>query len=245
MVRLVTVAGTRGSRGLDRGDRPVGAVAHVVERRDVAALGLGQPQQQLAPAARPARCLPGPHHVGDVADHLLAVADRRDVDERGHRLRVERGVPAGDDHRVRLGAVGGVQRNPGQVQRGEQVGVAELGGEADPDQVERAQRPVPVHGEGGHPVLAHQRLEVGPHRVGALGQGVGALVEHLVEDHDALVGQAHLVGVRVHQRPPDVHRVPGLELRVQLATDVLHGLGDARQQRLEGSEHISGHVDPG
>ncbi len=44
-------------------------------------------------------------------------------------------------------AVGGVQRDAGQVERGEHVGVAELGGEAQPEQVERADRPVRVDGE--------------------------------------------------------------------------------------------------
>ena len=93
-------------------------------------------------------------------------------------------------------------------------------------------------------MLAHERLEVGPDGVGALGQRVGPLVEDLVEDHDALVGQPHLVGVRVHQRPPHRRRFPVLELRVQLATDVLHGLRDTRQQRLEGGEHGRGDHGP-
>ena len=69
-------------------------------------------------------------------------------------------------------------------------------------------RAVRVDGELRHAVLAHQRLQVGPDRVGALGQHVGLLVEHLVEDLDALVGQAHLVRVGVHQRPPHGRRRP-------------------------------------
>ncbi len=133
-------------------------------------------------------------------------------------------------------AVGGVQRDAGEVERGEQVGVAELGGEADAEQVEGADRAVRVDGELGDAVLAHQRLEVGPHRVGALGQRVGALVEHLVEDLHALVGQPDLVGVGVHQRPADGDRVPVLDPRVQLAADVLDRLADLGQQRLEARE---------
>src|SRR6185437_12383767 len=75
-------------------------------------------------------------------------------------------------------------------------------------------------------------------RVAALGEGVRTFVEHLVEDLDALVGQAHLVGVRVHQRPPDAHRVPVLDPRVQLAPDVLDGFADLAEQRLEPVEEV-------
>ena len=86
--------------------------------------------------------------VGDLADGLLAVAEHGGVDEVGDRLRVERGVPAGDDDRVRRRSRSrGVQRDAGQVERGEQVGVAELGGERDAEQVERADRAVRVDGE--------------------------------------------------------------------------------------------------
>ena len=107
-----------------------------------------------------------------------------------------------------LGAPVGVQRDAREVERGEQVGVAELGGEADAEDVERADRAVRVDGERGHAVLAHQRLEVGPNRVATLGQRVGPLVEQLVEDLDALVGQADLVGVGVEQRPADGRGLP-------------------------------------
>ena len=112
------------------------------------------------------------------------------------------------------------------------VGVAELGAERQPEEVEVADGTVCVDGELRHAVLAHERLEVRPHRVGALGQRVVALVEHLVEDLDALVRCAHLVGVRVHQDPADVDVVPGLDDRVDLAADVLDRLGHEGQQLL-------------
>ena len=102
-----------------------------------------------------------------------------------------------------------------------------------------------VDGELRHPVLAHQGLEVGPHGVGALGEGVGPLVEHFVEDHDALVGHADLVGVGVHQRPAHggvAGDVPLLDGGVQLAADVLDRLAHLLEQRLERAEDgLSGH----
>ena len=214
-------------------DPPVGQVVHVVEARHVDALGAGEPQQQLVPAARSAGGLPVPHDRGDLQYRLLPVAEHGGVDEVGDRLRVERGVPTGDHHRVRLVPLCGLQRNAGQVQRGEQVGVPQLGGERHTKQVERADRAVGVHGELRYAVLAHQPLQVGPDRVGALGQHVGQLVEHLVQDLHALVGQAHLVGVGVHQRPAHGGRVPVLHHRAQFAAHVLDGLADQGQQRLQ------------
>ena len=131
----------------------------------------------------------------------------------------------------------GAQRDAGQVERGEHVGVAELGGERDAEQVERAHRPVRVDRELRHAVLAHQRLEVRPDRVGPLGQHVGLLVEHLVEDLHALVGQADLVRVGIHQRPAHGRGVPVLDHRAQLAAHVLDRLADPGQQLLQLVKH--------
>jgi hypothetical protein len=65
-----------------------------------------------------------------------------------------------------------VQRDAGEVERGEHVRVAELGGERQAEQVEVADGAVRVDGELRHLVLAHQGLDVGPDRIGALGEGV-------------------------------------------------------------------------
>ena len=125
---------------MDRGDGAVGAVGDGVEAGDVDAVDAGQAGEQLDATAGLALGLPRLDDVGDVADDLLAVAEDGAVDEVGDRLGVERGVPAGDDDRVRLVAVDGVQRDAGEVERLEQVGVAELGGEADAEQVEVGDR---------------------------------------------------------------------------------------------------------
>src|SRR5436309_1690704 len=95
-----------------------------------------------------------------------------------------------------------------RVGRGNQVRVDHIGGEQDAEQVERAHRPVRVDGDLRDAVLAHEPFQVGPDRVGALGQHVGPLVEDLVQDLHALVGPADLVRVRVHERPPDGRGVP-------------------------------------
>ena len=239
---LLTRAGTPARFGRDRRQLPVRAVADVVEARDVHAAGRGQAQQQLVARRGPVG-LPVAHDVGDRADDLLAVTQHGGVDEVGDRLGVERGVPAGDDDRVARVAVGRVQRDAGQVEHRQQVGVAELGRERDAEQVERGDRTVRVDGELADAVGPHQRLEVGPDGVAALGQGVRPLVDDLVEDLHALVRQADLVGVRVEQRPVDGDRVPVLGARVELAADVLDRLGHLGQQRLKPvKQRFDGHV---
>ena len=217
-------------------DAAVGQVVDVVKPWYVDISGLGEPEQQLLATARAALGLEGAGDGGDVENCLLAVAENCGVDEVGDRLGVEGAVPADEDDRVVVRPWPGVERDAGEVERVEHVGVAQLGAEADAEDVERPDRPVRVDGELRHLVLAHQRLEVGPHRVGALGQDVGLLVEHLVQDHDALVGQADLVRVRVHQAPADVGLVPVLDGRVQLTADVLDRLLHLGQQGLQAGE---------
>ncbi len=146
--------------------------------------------------------------------------------------------PPGDDHGMLVAAFGGHERDAREVEGGEQVRVAELGGEAHAQQVEVGNGAVPVDGELRHPVLAHQGLEVGPDGVRAFRERVGAFVDHLVQDHDALVGEPDLVGVGVHQRPAN-HRIvvaPRLDLRVELAADVLNRLAHQREQGFQARE---------
>ena len=140
--------------------------------------------------------------------------------------------------------VGGRERDAGQVESGQQVGVAQLRGEADAEHVEGGDRAVAVHRELGDPVLAHQLFQVRPDAVGALGQHAVRLVQHLVQDLDALVGHADLVGVRVHERPADLRGVPVANHGVQLAADVLDRLAHLGQQGLQaGVDRFHRHPD--
>ena len=104
-------------------------------------------RSSLVAAAGAALGLPVADHLGDREHDLLAVAEHGGVEEVGDRLGVERRVAAGQHDRVVVGAVGGVQRDAGQVERVEHVGVAELGGEAEAEDVEGADRAVGVDGE--------------------------------------------------------------------------------------------------
>ena len=82
-VRLPIRAGTSSRVRWTTGDRAVGTVGDRVEARHVDAVDAGQPGEQLDTAAGAALLLPRPDDVGDVADHLLAVAQDGAVDEVG------------------------------------------------------------------------------------------------------------------------------------------------------------------
>ncbi len=124
-------------------DPAVGQVVDVVELGHVDGAGDREPVEQLvarrtAAQAGAALVLPLADHLGDREHDLLAVAEHGGVEEVRDRLGVEGGVAAGQHDRVVLAAVDGVQRDAGQVERGEHVGVAELGGERDAEDVEGA-----------------------------------------------------------------------------------------------------------
>jgi hypothetical protein len=126
-----------------------------------------------------------------------------------------------------------VQRDAGQVERLEQVGVAELGGQRHSEHVELDDRPVPVDGELRDAALPHEPGEVRPDGVRALSQYPVAFVQDLVEDLYALVGQPNLVRVGVHQRPAHLGGVPVLDRGVELPAHVLDRLLHPCQQWLE------------
>ena len=122
---------------------------------------------------------------------------------------------------------------PGQVDQVEDVRVDELGREVERQHVEIACRAVRVDGEQRQSVLTEQRLEVGPRGVGPLGHGVGPLVQDLIQDLQALVGQPDLVRVGVGQQPGHLRLVVHGRLRSVFAADVAGRLLDLGEQRLE------------
>ena len=142
------------------------------------------------------------------------------------------GVPlfSVDTHRP---AVGGPDRHPGQVDAVEQVGVDELGRQVEGQQVEGPGRAVRVDREQRQLMRPEHALHVGPRGVGALGRRVGPLVEDLVEDLQALVGQPDLVGVGVDQQPGRLVGAVVGGLAAVLAPDVAGRLLDPGQQGFE------------
>ena len=120
----------------------------------------------------------------------------------------------------------------------EDVRVDELGRQVERQDVELVGAAVGVDREQGDALPPQDLLEVGPGGVGPLGDGVGPLVEDLVEDLEALVGQADLVGVRVHQEPPDPVGGGRRDLGTELAADVARWLLHRGEVRLETSPDV-------
>ncbi len=90
-------------------------------------------------------------------------------------------------------------------------------------------RDVLLHTEERHASGSHGRFHVHPGRVGALGHGVVALVEDLVEDLQPLVGETYLVGVGVKEHPGHLARAVLGILRPLLTADVAGRLGHPEQ----------------
>ena len=209
-------------------------VARLVERRHVDALDVGEPAEQRR--AVDAVTLRRAQDVVDLEHDLLAVAHDRRIDERCERLGVERGMATDEHDRVGSVALGAAVRDAAEVEQVQQVGVPELVRQRDGEDVERPQRQVLLERERRDAALAHPLLEVDPRRVAALGERRRTGVEDLVEDLDALVRLADLVGVGVAEEPAHVRAGPVVHHHVVLAADVLRGLAHVGQQRLEDLE---------
>src|SRR5215207_427793 len=221
-------------------DPAVRQVVDVVKLRHVNPAAGRESQQQAIAAARPTLGLPFPDDCRDRQRDLLAVAQHRSIQEICDRLGVECRVPACQNDGVVLPALSSADRYSGQVQLSEHVGVAELGSKAQSEDIELSDRSVRIQRELWHAVLAHQRLHVGPYRVRPLGKDPVLLVENLVQDRDALIGQPYLVRIRIAEAPAHLDRLPVLRHAVQFPAHVLDGFADPREQRFEAREYRSG-----
>ena len=165
---------------------------------------------------------------------LFALADEERVEEGVHRLRVEAGGAAGDDQRL-IRAIRGAQRDAGQIERGEHVGVELFVGQAEPEHVEIGQRMAGLQTVERKTHLAHRRLHVHPRRVGALGQHVGLCIDAVVQDRHTQIRHAQIVDIREDQRQPIRCGIPVFDHAVILAAGVTCGLLDERQDAVEGA----------
>ena len=215
------------------GHQPAALVDGLVHGRHVDPGHPGQgPQHPGAPACS-ARRLPVPHHLGDVAHRLLAVAEHREVEEVGQRLGVVGAVAPGADQRIRVVPGSSPDGHTREIDAVQHVGVGELGREVEGDHVEPRSRTVGVQREQRQPLGPHQRFEVAPGRVGPLGGRVRAFVEDLVEDLQPLVRQAYLIGVRIGEQPRHDPGTVARDPHPVLGTDIAGRFGHLGQQRLK------------
>ena len=151
-----------------------------------------------------------------------------------HRLGVQAGGAAGDDQRL-IRAIRGAQRDAGQIERGQDVGVELLIRQAETEHIEVNQRMAGLQAVKRDARLAHRDLHVHPRRVGALGQHVGLRVDAVVEDRHAQVRHAQVIDIREDQRQPIGCGIPIFDDAVKFAAGVTRRLLDERQDAVEGA----------
>ena len=136
VVRLCTRNGTSGPVRHDPLDPPVGQVVHVVEARHVdASVRASRSSSSSRPPGQPS-AFHSPHDavISSTASSPSPSTAASMKSAIGSGLNAA--CPPATTTGSLVGPVGGEQRDAGQVERGQHVGVAELGRERDAEQVE-------------------------------------------------------------------------------------------------------------
>ena len=186
------------------------------------------PGQRIEPLEerRPRSVAVRPHELHQPRKCLFSIADDEAVEERGHWLGMACARPAADDERG-LGPIPGPQRDPGQVEHGQDVGVIELILEGEPHHVELGQRNVGVAGAERLSGLTQGLLHVGPGREHEVHEYPRHAAQKRVQDPQAGVGHPDLVEVGVGEEDLEVPRRRLTKscrevLRAQVAGRLLH-----------------------
>lgn len=143
-------------------------------------------------------------HAGDklhqLRQRLFAIADDEQVDEIGHRLGRVRQCIAGNDDRVLLAALIGMDGDLGQVQHRQHVGNADFVGQGEAHDIEVAQVAAALPAEQRHGVPPHDLFSLHGWAVGAVACDAGQVVEHVVEQMAAKVADSHGIGIGKRHR---------------------------------------------
>ena len=230
-VRLSMTGGTSAYTRDHRAQRRT-VVLDVVHRGHVHAVDRGEiVQHRFARRAAPRFHAPTTSAISPMTSSPSPITNASTYSASGSGLYVQ--WPPAITMRMLGCAVLVAHRHAGEVDEVEQVRVDELGRQVEREHVERVGGLVGVDAEQRHARGAHRVLHVGPRRVRPFGDRVGPLVQDLVEDLQALVGEPDLVRVGVDQEKcgpagPMVGRQTAL-----LHTDIASGLLNPGQQRFD------------
>ena len=199
-----------------RGDRAVPRVLHVVERGHVVAAFRYEPPKQVV-AIR--RLLEG---RDERRNQRLALARRNHVGKERQRLGVDEGHRAANHHqRIVMRALLGTQRNAGQPQQREDVGVV----------------PLERHRERHHVEVAHRRLRFDREQRRAVGDLRGKLglrrQEEALADDVRLFVEELVHGLKPEVRHPDEVGVRKRQRHAQLPAVRFADVSDLLRQELE------------
>ena len=183
-----------------------------------------------SPAA-PSFPLPPFDPVHDLEDRLLPVADQEGIEEGSDGRRVQRADPAAEDQGILLPPLGGGQRNPGQVEHGEQVRVGQFVAEGKPQEVELGGGTPRFQGGQRESPPPEMFLHVPPGREDPLAERPRAVVQDLMQEEDPEVGHPDLVHVGKPEEDADPRILPGDAGRPDLAPAVAGGFPDGGRQK--------------
>ena len=177
--------------------------------------------------------------VEQVHHDLFPVSEHEEVEEVRDGLRVAGTGPAAHDEVFEVVPVLREQRDTAQFQHVEARGEGHLVLEGEPDEVELRKRGARLEREQGQADASHLLLHVEPGREDPLAVGVLPLVDEVIEDLDAEVGHADLIGVGETERKAHVDHCRVLLDTVQLTTDIAAGFLHEGQDLLESGIHRS------
>ena len=168
-IRLVHVlhdalSDTRGRAvfGRDGGKRSIFVIGVLIERRHIHAVDFAHTQEKFL--LRAAVLFRLPVAVDDLLRDLLALAERKKVDEVCQRLGIHRAHAPGKDDILKAFPLARQKRHTGKLQHIQNVRVAHLVADRERDQIERLHRVMALEGVKGNGVLSHLCFHVAPRR---------------------------------------------------------------------------------
>ena len=141
---------------------------------------------------------------------LFGVADEEGVHEGRERFRLGRHRPSGEHQRVFRAPLLGANRQPAEVEHGQDIREGEFVLQGEAHQVEVPQRPPGFEAHERKAPLTEFPLHVRPGAEGPFECQVGLVVHHLVEDLRSQVAHADVVHIGETERHPGADPLVGL-----------------------------------
>ena len=206
----------------DGGDGTVFMIRNVIKRGNIYPLYLRRRPEE--PGLVPVFPLGPAVEVHQLRQKLLALADEGQGDEVRHRLGVVHGGASGDDQGGQAGTVLRPQGQAPKVQHIQHGGIGHFVAHGKADNVKLPYGVAGLQGVEGDVVFPQLLLHVGPGCEDPFAPYAWHPVEDPVEDAEAQVGHADLIGVREAEGESGVHLALVLHDRVVFPAGVPCGL---------------------
>ena len=231
--------GSRVVDGMEVREGAVVVIAYLIESGNIDALDPGQCPQGVQ-AGKP-RLFALAHAGNGLHHHFLAVADLEHVHKGGQGLGiVSAGTARHDDGAVLT--IPGIQGDPSQVQHLQHVGIAHFILQGEPHDIETIQGRAGFDGKKRQFFPAHGVRHIGPGHEGPLAQRPGLAIDDVVEDLDAQMGHAYLIGIGKTKGKGHFRLIKGLDDGVHFAAGIPRGLEHSVKQLFKtvGREYFHG-----